>query len=159
VFAENSAESLNDLVNEAVDTAKSDRSRSDVMWQCALVCWIAWFSFWGMLQVAAWAYVLKVTALIYVVRGVIIALGIAAYAAGLIAIGVFLVTAFSLLIWRIRYRGLVTDDTDYELAQKSERRVFLIWLIVGVVLICPITVSLIFPVIRPLTNPFALAFQ
>lgn len=159
MFSENSAESLQDLVNEAVDSAKSDRHRSDVMWQCALVCWVAWFSFWGMLQVAAWAYALRMQALIYVVRGIIIALAIAAYAAGVIAFGVFLVTAFSLVMWRTRYRGLATQDTDYELAQRATRRVFLIWLTVGVVLVAPITLSIIFPVLRPLTNPFAIAFQ
>jgi hypothetical protein len=160
MFAQDpNTESLQDAVYEAIDSAKSDLHRTNVMWQSSAICLVCWGLFWGMISSGVvTVLIIRFRTFGYVVRGIIISLAITAYLTAALAVSIFAVTTFSLAIWHTRYRNLDSVDADYINAKSQFRRARMWWVIVGIVVVLPALLSILFPRIRFIVNPFTVAF-
>ena len=160
MFAQPSNEEKSqELVYEAVDSAKSDLHRTNIMWKSGLVCFCAWGLFWGMLLSGVInRLVIRYQSLGYVLRGIIISLAITAYLSAAVTVSLFVVSTFSLVVWQSRYRNLESRDADYVVAKSESKRACFSWVVVAIVVVIPILLAVLIPRIRWIVNPFGIAF-
>ena len=160
MFAEpSSAEKTKELVYEAVDSAKSDLHRTNIMRLCALICFCAWGLFWGILFSGVTnRLVIKYQTLGYVIQGIIISLALTAYVSAAAAVSLFVVSSFSLVLWQVKYKNLESSDTDYVVAKSENKRACISCVVVSIVVILPILLAVLIPRMRLIVNPFRIAF-
>ncbi len=134
-----------DTVNEAVDAAKSDLHRITVMWIFTGVAvgffiigrWIA-----GTIVIGSLLLRLQTVGL-NAALGVALATVMGAYITFVMALGVFIVNTFSLVVWRARYGRLETSDTDYSNAKRQWSMSLALWCVMAVVIVFPVTLLVV----------------